>query len=297
MRTIPAKTILSSYTENGWFGSNYNMNIYKGCCHGCIYCDSRSECYRVENFDEVRSKEKALLTIEQDLKSKRRRGVVITGSMSDPYNPFEQNELLTRGALKLIDKYGFGAVIDTKSELVTRDIDCLLSIKSHSPAAVNFTVTCADDGLCRKIERNVCVSSRRFAAIKRLADSGIPCGVLLMPVLPFIGDTEENIRGIVQSAAESGAKWIYNGYEKCFGVTLRTNQREHFYAWLDKVFPGIKQLYISQYRDSYSCNSPNAAKLWQLFIGLCEKYGLLCRMDEISEKIKSGYSAEQMSLF
>jgi DNA repair photolyase len=176
MQTIPAKTIVSSYSECGWFGSNYNMNIYKGCCHGCIYCDSRSNCYHVENFDEVRVKGNALEIIERDLKSKRKKGIVITGSMSDAYNPFEKQYELTRGALKLIDKYGFGIVIDTKSDLVLRDLDLLLGIKKHSSVVVNFTITTSNDDLCRKIERNVCPTSSRQSAIKTLSDAGIMCG-------------------------------------------------------------------------------------------------------------------------
>lgn len=147
---IPAKTIVSGYIKGGWFGANYNMNIYKGCCHGCIYCDSRSDCYRVENFDLVRAKENALAVIERDLKAKRRIGTVITGSMSDPYNPFERELELTRGALKLIDRFGFGICIDTKSDLVCRDLDILLEIKKHSPTIVNFTITTADDKLSQK---------------------------------------------------------------------------------------------------------------------------------------------------
>ena len=155
METVPAKSILSNRYENGWFGSNYTMNLYRGCCHGCIYCDSRSECYHVENFDTVRAKENALQILENELRTKRKKGWIISGSMSDSYNPFERQEGLTRGALELIERYQYGAIIDTKSDMVVRDMDLLQGISRHHPAIVNFTITTADDTLCRHIERGV----------------------------------------------------------------------------------------------------------------------------------------------
>ncbi len=291
---IPAKTIVSGYSENNWFGSNFNMNIYRGCCHGCIYCDSRSECYHVENFDQVRTKENALEIIEHELKSKRKTGIIINGSMSDGYNPFEKDLELTRGALKLIDRYGFGIAVDTKSDLVLRDIDILKSIQKHSPVAISFTITTADDVLCKKIEQHVCLTSARLAAIKELSANGIPCGVLLMPILPFINDTEENILGIIRMAHEAGAKWIFTFGG--FGVTLRQNQRDYFYQKLDELFPGIKQKYIAQFGNSYSCTSPNSKQLWKVFVAECERLGILYRMSDISEYIKRDYNPQQMSL-
>ncbi|HEY5466439.1 MAG TPA: radical SAM protein [Clostridia bacterium] len=285
MQTIPAKTIVSGYSDEGWFGSNYNMNIYKGCSHGCIYCDSRSECYRVENFDTVRAKENALEVIERDLKSKRKTGIVITGAMSDPYNPMEHEYELTRGALKLIEKYRFGIIIDTKSDLVVRDADLLLSIKTHAPAVVNFTITTADDGLCREIERNVCPSSARFRAMKTLTEAGLPCGVLLMPILPFINDTEENLLQIVRQAHENGASHVY----PAFGVTLRTNQREYFYDRLNAHFPGLRQQYIRQYGNAYGCHSPDEERMQRVFRRECDRLGLLYRMKDISAGIRRGY--------
>lgn len=293
MQTIPAKSILSEY-HDGWFGSNYNMNIYKGCSHGCIYCDSRSACYRVEDFDTVRAKEDALAVIERDLRSKRKTGIVITGAMSDPYNPMEKEYGLTRGALKLIDQYGFGIVADTKSDLVTRDIDLLLSIRKHSPAAVNFTITTADDALCRQIECNVCPTSMRFAAMRTLTDAGIPCGVLLMPLLPFLNDTVENVLEIVRRAHENGASYLYPG----FGVTLRQNQREHFLDRIGERFSGLRQKYVRQFGQSYVCESPDAALLDKAFQRECGRLGLLFRMKDISLHIRGDYYTErQTSLF
>lgn len=168
METIPAKTILSGYADTAWFGANYNMNLYKGCCHGCIYCDSRSSCYRVERFDTVRAKENALEILRRELLAKRRSGIVHTGAMSDPYNPFEKEACLTAGALDLLARHGFGAVLATKSDLAVRDAQRLLAVRRHAPSAVNFTVTTADDVLCRAIERCVCPTSARLSAMRAL---------------------------------------------------------------------------------------------------------------------------------
>ena len=294
MELIPAKTIISGYIENNpWFGNNYNMNIYKGCCHGCIYCDSRSECYHVENFDEVRAKEDALALIERELKSKRKTGVIGTGAMSDPYNTLEKEYHLTRGALTLINIHRFGASIATKSNLITRDLDVLKEIQIHSPVLIKITITTCDDELCKKIEPNVAISSKRFAAIKELSDQGIFAGILLMPVLPFLEDNEENIRGIIRFAYESGAKFIY----PAFGVTLRQNQRAWYYKKLDEQFPALKQKYIQQFGNSYECHSPNAKALWQLFQKECDIRGILYRMEDIINGYKQGYGGTQLSLF
>lgn len=290
---IPAKTIVSAYSDSSWFGINCNMNIYKGCCHGCIYCDSRSDCYRIEDFDRVRAKENALEIIRNDLRRKVKTGVVGTGAMSDPYNPFEKELLLTRHGLELINAYGFGAAIATKSSLITRDIDLLSEIKEHSPVLCKITVTAAQDDLSRVIEPNVSASSERFEAISRLTEAGIFTGVLLMPVLPFITDNEENISSIVKQAHESGARFIY----PAMGMTLRSNQREHYYTKLDQYFPGLRVKYQSYYKDAYSCSSPRAKKLWEVFTQECRRYGILYEMQEIIRCYKQGYGSKQLSLF
>lgn len=294
MDYIPAKTIISNYAANSeWFGVNYNMNIYKGCCHGCIYCDSRSACYGVENFDRVRAKENALEIIRNDLRRKIKTGVVGTGAMSDPYNPFEKDLLLTRHALELINAYGFGSAIATKSSLITRDIDVLQDIQKNAPVLCKITITAANDALCRKIEPNVSVSSERFDAIQKLQSAGLFSGVLLMPVLPYITDNEENIVSIVRMAKESGAKFIY----PAFGMTLRGNQRAHYYSKLDALFPGLKEKYMKQYGERYSCGSPKAKKLYGLFVSECEKNGLLFKMKDIIKAYKRGYDHSQLSFF
>ncbi|MCY6959919.1 SPL family radical SAM protein [Clostridium brassicae] len=292
MKYVPAKTIISGYTDkNSWFGINYNMNIYKGCCHGCIYCDSRSECYRIDNFDEVKAKDNALLLIARELKSKRRKGIIGTGSMSDPYNPFEQEYCLTRGALKLINTYGFGVSIATKSDLITRDLDILKKIQRHSPVLTKITITTYNDDMCKKIEPNVAVSSKRFKVIKELSKEDIFVGILLMPVLPFLEDNAENIKRIVQLAYESGAKFIY----PAFGVTLRQNQREWYYKKLDENFFGIKQKYINYFGNEYECSSPKTKMLWQLFKKECEKFDILYKMEDITKEYKRGYINNQLS--
>ena len=294
MEYIPAKTIISGYSNNtNWFGTNYNMNIYKGCCHGCIYCDSRSDCYRVENFDTIRAKENSLEIIRNDLRRKVKLGVVGTGAMSDPYNPFEKELQLTRHALELINAFNFGVAIATKSTLITRDIDILQEIKEHSPVLCKITITTADDELCKIIEPNVSLSSERFEAVRKLSEAGIFAGILLMPVLPFITDSAENIINIVRKAHESGAKFVY----AAFGVTLRNNQRDHFYKMLDKHFPNLKEKYIHQFGNSYSCGSPNARKLKEIFVRECDKYGIAYKMQDIIRSYKLGYEDSQLSFF
>ncbi|HOQ01964.1 MAG TPA: radical SAM protein [Acetivibrio clariflavus] len=294
MEFINAKTIVSGYRENNpWFGINYNMNIYKGCCHGCIYCDSRSECYGVDDFDRVRAKKNALAIIERELKSKRKKGVVGTGAMSDPYNPFEREYKLTRGALELINRFGFGAAIATKSDLILRDIDILKDISRYSPVLVKITITTADDLLCSKIEPNASLSSDRFKAIKKLSDEGIFAGILLMPVLPFIEDTDDNITKIIELASQNGAKFIY----PAFGVTLRQNQREWYYNKLEELFPSLKEKYIKSYGNSYECRSLRAKELWNLHKNKCDECGILFKMDDIIKGYKKLYINEQISLF
>lgn len=293
METIPAKTILGR-TKGSWFGTDYMMNLYRGCCHGCIYCDSRSDCYGIDDFERVRAKENALALLRDELRRKVRTGVVGTGAMSDPYNPFEETELLTRHALELINAYGFGAVVLSKSALIARDADILLEIAEHSPAMAKMTVTTCDDELCRLIEPNVSVSSERFSAIAEMSDKGIFTGITLMPVLPFIEDTEENIVGIVKTAHECGARFIY----PAFGMTLRGRQREHYLSQLEKIFPekGLRRKYESYFGENYGCTSPNVKKLWARFVSECEGYGILYKMEDICAAYKSGYDT-QLSFF
>ncbi|KAJ50094.1 DNA repair photolyase [Clostridium tetanomorphum] len=297
MDYIPAKTIVSKYAkDNWWFGINYNMNIYKGCCHGCIYCDSRSECYHIDNFDKVRAKESSTQIIRNDLKGKRRTGIIGTGAMSDPYNPFERELMLTRNALEEIDKFKFGIAIATKSDLVTRDIDILNRIKQHSPVLIKITITTFNDELCKKIEPNVCTTSKRFDAIKSLSDNGIFTGILLMPILPFINDNEENIISIVRKAHKCGAKFVF-AYG--MGLTLRQNQRDYYYEQLIELFPdkNLVQKYKNEFGSSYEYPSVNSKILYHIFKTECKRLGLLYKMEDIILAYKSGYGDRQISWF
>lgn len=293
MEFIPARTIVTKTKDTSWFGTDYNMNIYKGCCHGCIYCDSRSDCYRVENFDKVRAKENALAIIRDELRRKVKTGVIGTGAMSDPYNPFEKDQCLTRHAQELMEAFGFGAAIATKSNLITRDIDILKVMKENSPVICKITITNTDNAIAGKIEPNTTPSSQRFEAIRLLSEAGIFAGILFMPVLPFISDTADNVQNLVRLAKANGARFIY----PAFGVTLRNNQREYYYDKLDQLFPGIKEQYIKHFGDRYQCSSPNAGELYRLFARECEKNSILYKMKDIITAYKSIYEYKQISLF
>lgn len=289
IKSIKAKTLLFSNKEgiDEYFGIRYSMNLYRGCQFGCIYCDSRSTCYGIENFSDILIKENALELLDNELRSKRRKGTIGTGSMNDPYMPIEKKMELTKGALKLIKKYHFPVHVITKGELVVRDIDLLKEIgKVYS--AVSFTITASNDELAKQIEPHAPSSAKRFEAMKNLSDAGIYTGVVLTPILPFITDSNENIEEIVIRSKESGAQYIL-----CwFGMTIRDGQREYFYNELDKRFPGLKEQYIRRYRNNYSCAVPSVNQMQKRFIELCEKTGMKTRMKFYKES-----KSEQISLF
>ena len=295
MEFIKAKTILTKVKDGSeWYGVDYNMNLYRGCSHGCIYCDSRSNCYHIDNFNRVRGKENALYILEKELSKKRTKGVVGIGSMSDTHNPLEIKYEQTRGALKLISKYGFGVSIDTKSDLILRDLDLLKEINSKNNVIIKFTITTPDDRLSKIIEPNVCVSSKRLEAIKILSDNGIFVGIMLNPVLPFITDKEEDIKALVRLASEYGAKFIHT----YMGMTLRENQRDYYFNKLEEHFIGLKNKYIKTYGDKYNCMPPNHKYLYNVFANECNKYGILYKMDDIIKAYKKKIiDNEQISLF
>jgi len=290
---IPAKTIVTKTKSTEWFGTDYNMNIYKGCCHGCIYCDSRSECYHIDHFEKIRVKENALRIIRDDLRRKVKKGVVNTGAMSDPYNPLEKELCLTRHALELIDAYEFGVSIATKGPLVMRDADILCNIREHSPVICKITITTADDSLAAKVEPGAAVSSERFQALAGLADHGIFAGILLMPVLPFIEDHEENIKAIIENASECGCRFIY----PAFGMTLRQNQRDYYYEMLNRIFPeeNLVGKYRKRFGESYECRSPKAAQLYRMLGEECERRGMLYKMKDIIHAYKKNYGDGQLN--
>ena len=260
---VTAKHILSA--GNG-------MNLYRGCQHGCIYCDSRSLCYQMNHpFEDIEVKENALSLLEAALKSRRRPCMIGTGAMSDPYMPLEGQLQLTRHSLELIEKYGFGATVLTKSDFILRDLELLQRIHRQAKAVVQMTLTTWDPGLCRILEPGVCNTQARVAALKQFQAVGIPTVVWLCPIVPFLNDTPENIRSIVESCADAGVKGILHFG---MGLTLREGNREYFYAQLDKHFPGLKEHYIRIYGNAYSLPSPRHRELSKLFHELCRQYGI-----------------------
>lgn len=294
MEYIKAKTIISGYSDNNfWFGHNYNMNIYKGCPHGCIYCDSRSECYQIDNFMNVKVKKNAISIIQKELASKRKKGVIGTGAMSDPYNPLENELELTRQALELINRYGYGVSVATKSDLILRDMDLYKEISKHSPVLILITITTTNDRLANTIEPNVSSSSERFKIIKEFSDNGINAGILFMPILPFVTDTFENVNRMVLLGERVGAKFIYPS----FGMSLRDRQRVYYYQKIENIFPGIKEKYISKYDNNYWCMSPKQYELEKEFKYYCDKHDILYDMDEIIRLYKKDFQKRQMSIF
>ena len=305
MDYIPAKHILLRSKSTAWFGTDHTVNLYRGCCHGCLYCDSRSDCYRNPDFDRVTAKSDALRILRDELARKVRPAFIAMGAMSDPYNPFEEELLLTRHALELIDAYDCGVSVDTKSDLIVRDIDLYQSIQAHSPVICKIqahspvicklTVTTVDEDLAAKVEPRAPSPARRLAAIRSLAQAGVFCGVLLMPVLPFLEDRPEQVLSVVDRSADAGAKFIYPG----FGVTMRQGQREYFLRELDRAFPGehLSRRYLARYGDRYRCPSPRARELWEVFAARCRERGLLYQMPHIVSAATRGYGDRQLTFF
>ncbi len=292
MELIDAKTIIMNCKPNtNYLAFEYVMNIYWGCSHGCIYCYARSDYYDKignlgGNFDCIRAKRNALQIIRDDLRRKVKTGVIFTGGMSDAYNPEEKEHKLTRNALELINAFDFGICIMTKSNLVTRDTDILLDIKEHSPANVNFSITCSEDEMCGKLEPFASTTTERFEAIEHLAKNGITVGVLMDPVIPYISDTKENVQAMVKKAKHHGAKYIYLSTQ----VTMSDGQREYFYREVDKHYPGISEKYKEKFKEYYYCRSPHAKRLWNVFAEECEKERIVYDMRAANQLIRSGYN-------
>ena len=287
------------YTKvKGILSQNNGMNLYRGCTHGCIYCDSRSNCYQMNHeFEDIEVKENAIELLENTLRRKRKRCMIGTGSMSDPYMPLEAQLEYTRKALLLIEKYGFGATLITKSDRVLRDLDILKRINQKTKAVVQMTLTTADEALCKLIEPNVSTTKQRFEALKILRDNNIPTVVWLCPVLPYINDTEDNICRILDMCVAAKVRGII-----CFGIglTLREGNREYFYRQLDKSFPGLKERYIREYGNQYVINSPKSAELMRLFHRICEQNGIMHDNDLIFEylsQFEEKNAPQQLSLW
>ncbi len=279
MHFVDSKGILSG--GKGRFG----MNIYRGCTHGCIYCDSRSTCYQFTHaFEDIEVKQNAPELLEKTLKAKRQKVMIGTGSMSDPYMHCEEQLGLTRKCLEVICKYGFGAAIQTKSDRILRDIDLLEEINRRAKCVVQMTLTTYDDRLCSIIEPGVCNTRRRIEVLEIMKNRGIPTVVWLTPILPFINDTQENIQQILEACSRTGVKGII-----CFdmGLTLREGDREYFYAALDRFFPGLKERYIRTYGNAYEVSSPHSAQLMNLFRAFCREQKILCKPEECFEYLNT----------
>ncbi len=290
MHFVDAKGIL---TANG---GNCGMNIYRGCSHGCIYCDSRSKCYQFKHpFEDIEVKQNAPGLLEKALRSKRRKCMIKTGAMSDPYMHCEENLRLTRRCLEIIKQYGFGVAIQTKSDRILQDIDLLDEINRSTKCVVEITLTTYDDDLCRILEPNVCNTKRRIEVLEEMHKRNIPTIVWMTPILPFINDTEENITSILNECVKTGVKGVI---DFGMGLTLREGDREYYYAALDKHFPGMKERYIERYGNAYELPSPKAVELTEIFQRICKANGLMSSpedcfrfMNDLPEK----YS--QMSIF
>ena len=289
MHFVDAKGILSA--ENG-------MNIYRGCTHGCIYCDSRSTCYQFTHaFEDIEVKQNAPELLERALRSKRKPCMIGTGAMCDPYMHCEEELRLTRKCLELIDRYGFGLAIQTKSSRILRDLDLLKSINSKAKCVVQMTLTTYDEELCKILEPNVCTTKERFEVLKVMARENIPTVVWMSPLLPFINDTKENVEGILDYCIQAKVYGIL-----CFGIgmTLRQGDREYYYAALDRHFPGLKEKYRKKYGHAYEVASDNNAELMRFFHETCRVHGIVSNVDALFRYFhefpeQKGY--EQLTLF
>lgn len=288
MHEVTAKGILSA--KNG-------MNIYRGCSHGCIYCDARSLCYQMNHdFEDIEVKANAAELLENALRRKRHKCMIGTGAMSDPYMHIEQKLGNMRSCLEIIEKYGFGVTVLTKSSKILRDLDLLKKINEKAKCVVQMTLTTYDEDLCRIIEPNVSTTYERFKTLEIMRDNGIPTVVWLCPILPFINDTEENLIGILDYCVKARVKGIINFG---MGLTLRDGNREYFYKKLDEHFPGLKERYIRVYGNAYEIPSPNSKRLTEIFQTECRKNGIMYNVNECFEylhRFEDRYCGEQMSL-
>ena len=287
MHFTQAKGILSA--RNG-------MNAYRGCSHGCIYCDSRSKCYQfTHDFEDIEVKINAPDLLEKALMSKRSKCMIGTGAMCDPYLHIEEELMLTRKCLELIDRYGFGVAIQTKSDRILRDLDLLKSINDKAKSVVQMTLTTFDEKLCSILEPNVCTTKDRYLALKVFQKNRVPAVVWMSPILPYINDCEENIRGIMEYCFDAGVKGIISFG---MGTTMREGDREYFYAALEKYFPGVKQKYIKRYGYSYECQSDDNEKLMRIFEDECDKHKVMHNVKEIFAYMNAFPShSEQISFF
>ncbi|MCI8327918.1 MAG: radical SAM protein [Lachnospiraceae bacterium] len=287
------------YTRvKGILSAKNGMNLYRGCSHGCIYCDSRSKCYQMNHdFEDIEVKENAVELLEKILKHKRKKCMIETGAMTDPYIPLEQELGYMRKCLELIDTYGFGINILTKSDRILRDLDLLIRIHKKTKCVVQMTMTTHDEELCQIIEPNVCTTKRRHEVLKVMQEYGIPTVVWMTPILPFINDTEENLNGILDYCVDAGVRGIMSFG---IGMTLREGNREYFYKNLERSFPGIKEKYLAAYGNKYQIPCPNSGELTGLLRKRCKETGMMSNENEIFQylsQFEEKQKAEQIHLF
>lgn len=289
IKELEAKSMLSTCKKpSSWFGVNYLFNIYRGCQHQCIYCDSRSECYRIEDFNDLIVKTNAPDILRKQLKAKRKKGLVGTGAMGDPYTMAEKKYNLTQKCLEVIADLNYPVHIVTKSNLILRDIEILEEINKIY-ASVAMTITTTDDELSKKVEPYAPVSTDRFKALGVLSTIGICTSITMMPILPFIEDSKENIIDIVNKSSYYGVKHIV----PWIGMSLRDRQRAYYYNKLDSLFPGTREKYEKKYGERYSCDANNSRKLYSILSEACDRYGISLKMPTYENKI----SSYQLSLF
>ena len=281
------KTILSP--KNG-------MNLYRGCTHGCIYCDSRSACYQMKHdFEDIEVKRNAVSILQQQLRRKRMPCMITTGAMTDPYIHLEEELQITRQCLELISQHDMGVAVLTKSNRIMRDIDLLYTINAKSKCVVQITLTTYDEGLCKILEPKVSTTYERFKVMKIMQQAEIPVVVWLCPILPFINDTEDNLRGLLDYCVDAGVRGIVTWG---FGTTMREGSRDYYYSKLDEHFPGLKQTYIETFGNSYECKSPYSASLWNIYKDVCTKAGILYKVNDVFNYINRFQpQGGQMSFF
>lgn len=282
----------------GILSTSNGMNIYRGCSHGCIYCDARSRCYGfTHDFEDIEVKENALELLEDSLSRKRKKCMIGTGAMSDPYIPLETKLNYTRSAMEIVYKYGFGMTVHTKSARILRDLDLICKINEKTKFVVQTTLTTADEQLCKIVEPNVSTTKERAEMLRIMKEHGVPTVVWLCPLLPFINDTEQNLNGILDYCEDTGVYGIINFG---MGLTLRDGNREYFYEKLDEHFHGLKARYIKTFGNSYEVESPNSARLYEIFYNRCKNSGIVCDNDKIFaylHEFPHGERFEQLSLF
>lgn len=290
------KTILKKCSKDERnLGIDYQMNLYKGCTFDCIYCDSRSDIYHIKDFDEITSKENFFQILEKELVSKTTKGIIDFGNLSDPYNEKEKKYKITRKALELIKKYGFGVSIETKSDLILRDIDLLKEIQTKNNVIIKISIATCNDKLAKKIEPHVISSTKRFQVAKKLCQNGIYAGISFSPVLPFLTDHVENIKEMVRTSSMYKVKFIYTDME----FYLRKKVKEYYFEQLNKLYPHLIEKYKFTYKDSYLCSTLNKNELMKIFTNTCKRYGILCSPLEIVSDFKKDIQKEneQISLF